>query len=235
MINTYNKSNVYYVCDMINNTYCLIGSFDELLNFLAKSFIKYKYKGEIDNISNYENVYFQEINMGNDYSHIVYNYEFYYQHICPKKYLFFDGFERTIDVRNFKEEAFKVYLQIKDSEKRFYFRKRSKKQGRKKHSGNHFKSRLPRKMSVKRLDSKLKTEYKEYHFKKLEDSNNPYPDWWDDTSRRVEGNWKSQYKTRKQYGIHKNVKDNSTIRKQLDDEFSPEEIDEMLFEDFYKN
>ncbi len=67
-------------------------------------------------------------------------------------------------------------------------------------------------MNVKKLDSILKNDYKDYHFKNLEDSKNPYPDWWDDAHRRVEGNWKSQYKVNKQYGIHKNSKNAKSIR-----------------------
>ena len=234
MINVYNKSDVYYVANMINNTCSLIGNYDELLYLLAKNFKRFQ--GTANVITNFSNEYFENINMGDDYAHIVYPYYSYNieDYTCPKKYLFFDGLNRTIDIRNLKEEAFKLFLQLPENKIKFYFRRR-KRQGRKRHSRNSFKSRMPRKMQVKKLDDILEHEYKEYHFKKLEDSNNPYPDWWDDTSRRVEGNWKSQYKTRKQYGIHKNIKNNSTIRKQLDDEFSPEEIDEMLFEDFYKN
>ena len=82
---------------------------------------------------------------------------------------------------------------------------------------------------------KSKEEYRDYHFKKLEDSNHPYPDWWDDTSRRVEGNWKSQYKVNKQHNIHNNGKSDKTIRNIGFDDFSQDEIDEMLYEDFIKN
>lgn len=234
MINVYNKSNVYYVADMVNNTCSLIGDYDELLIFLAKNFRRFQ--GTTDIITNFSNEYFDNINMGDDYTHIVYNYcdscktE---EYIYPKRYLFYDGLDRIIDIRDLKEESFKIFLQL-PKKRRFCFRK-SRECSRRRHSGNSFKSRMPRKIQVRRLDDILENEYNEYHFKKLEDSNNPYPDWWDDTSRRIEGNWKSQYKVNRQYGIHKNTKNNKSIRRVDDIYCDIDEVDEMLFKDFYKN
>ena len=106
MINVYNKSDVYYVANMINNTRSLIGNYNELLYFLAKNFKRFQ--GTANVITNFSNEYFENINMGDDYAHIVYPYYSYNieDYICPKKYLFFDGLNRTIDIRNLKEEAF---------------------------------------------------------------------------------------------------------------------------------
>ncbi len=64
--------------------------------------------------------------------------------------------------------------------------------------------------------------------KKLLDS------WWNDKIRRVEGNWKSQYKTNRQYNIRSRGRDVCSIRT-LDfeeEEFSALDIEMMLEEDF---
>ena len=83
-------------------------------------------------------------------------------------------------------------------------------------------------MCVRKLDDMFENDmdYKDYHFKKLEDPVERYPDWWDDTHRRVEGNWKSQYKVNKQHNIHNKGKSDDTIRKMEFDEFSDD--DELL-------
>ena len=246
MYNVYNRGNVYFIMNMVTNTYSLIGDYKELLAYLAGGFEGKHFHREDGNILNYTNRFFGDINMGNDFSHYVYerycNNEEGIEYIVEteeferKKYLFFDGFDRIIDVRLLEKEAFKVYLQKRNEKKRYFYRRYRKRNGRKKHSGNHFKNYLGNKKKVLTIDNILDTEYKEYHFKHLEDSVNRYPDWWDDTYRRVEGNWKSQYKANRQYNIHKNGKNNKSIRKDFSfGEFSLEEIDEMLLEDFLNN
>ncbi len=235
MISIYDKSNVYYIYDVTKNVCSLIGNFDELLSFLAKNFRRFQ--GESNVLTNFKNEYFEDINMGDDYNHeIDYSFGFTYPkwQTYPKRYLFFDGFNRTVDVRDFKEDAFKIFLEESKSKRRYYFKRRIR-QGRHHHSGNRFKGKMPKRMNVKKLDSILKSDYKDYHFKNLEDSKNPYPDWWDDTHRRVEENWKSQYKVNKQYGIHKNSKDAKSIRNFKEVDLNSNEIDDMLFEDFLKN
>ena len=246
MYNVYNKSDVYYVFNRQRNVYVLIGNYRELLVYLSKGFkSKLCYK-ENYNIAYYNNCFFDDINMGNDYSHYIYKrYEeneegFSYivktEYFDEKSYLFIDGFDRIIDVRLFRDEAFKVYLQRINEKKRYYYRRYKKHNGRKRHSHNTFRNHIGNKKRVLTIDNIFDTEYKEYHFKHLEDFVNPYPDWWDDTYRRVEGNWKSQYKVNRQYNIHNKGKNNKSIRKDFSfEEFSLEEIDEMLLEDFLDN
>lgn len=257
MINVYNKSNVYYLLNVVEGTYFLIGDKEELLVFLSRGFdrntsyydIKKNYS-EYLNRDKLSNVYFDKINMGNDVlryknRYIAFNddgdkFFVYEEEIFQRPYLFFDGNNRTIDVREFRDEAYKVYIERCKSPNSFYSvywknRKYHPYPSKVGHGGCSYKNKVSLKYQAKRIDSMLDTCYKDFHFKHLEDSNNPYPDWWDDTCRIIEGNWKSQYKSNRQYGAHTSSKDNRSIRKYEDDEFSYDDIDEMLLEDFENN
>lgn len=90
---------------------------------------------------------------------------------------------------------------------------------------------------ARKLDSmfRLDPDFKEYGFKPILDMGNPPLKWWDEKKRRTEGNWKSQYKTNRQYNIHSKGKDSGTIRRDVGmkgEDYSQEEIDSMLEEEF---
>lgn len=63
-------------------------------------------------------------------------------------------------------------------------------------------------------------EYKKYSFKRKVLKNGAFPGGDTESWRRVEGNWKSQYKVNKQYNIHTHQKDSKTIRKLKPHEYS---------------
>lgn len=248
MYNVYNKNDVYYLYTCSTNSSRLIGNKKDLIKFLSNAIDDnmgyYKYP------SNWSNKYYDNQNLSKDYTHYVitgyknldnghfieYIKEDYFS---EKEYIFYDGEYRYIDVRIFEDEVNKFHLEeMKKKPRKYYYSWRNKRyqyQGRKYHSGNRSKhSPFKGRHQAYVIDSMFDSEYKEYHFKKIEDSNNPYPYFWDDKSRRVEANWKSQYKVNRQYNIHNNGKNNKTIRKQFLEEFSNDEIDLMLEEDFLK-
>lgn len=240
MYNVYNKSDVFYLYDYYENKTYLIGNKKELIKFLSKKTNTNDYNNRVY----WSNEYFNNINMGNDnYPIRQYIYvkdiedntiEICNETIKPHRYLFFDGFDRVIDVRDFKNDVFDYYENHINDPYRIRFRNRFY---RKKRTKNAYKHKMCNNLLyVKKMDSMFKydDDYKDYNFKNLEDSNNPYPDWWDDTSRRVQANWKSQYKVNKQYNIHNNGKNNKSIRNNINLEYSEEEIDEMLLKDFNK-
>ena len=145
--------------------------------------------------------------------------------------------DRIIDVNQFKEVAFKAFLSGYPKRKEYSFKKVNR-QSQKSHTGVFCKSKPVKKVGVKKIDSLLETEFKDYHFKPLENKADRYPKYWDDetcqSTRRVSNNWKSQYKVNKQHNIHNGGKDNSSIRKIPPEYFSSKEIDKMLYEDFCK-
>ena len=82
---------------------------------------------------------------------------------------------------------------------------------------------------------KYDADFAEYRFKNILDHNNMPESWWDDKSRRTEGNWKSQYKVNRQYNIHTSMRDDCSIRKYAFtdvEDYTEAEIDAMLEEDF---
>lgn len=239
MYNVYNKSDVFYLYTFSKNQTHLIGNKEDLIKFISRAFSTSYWDRTL------ANKYFDNINMGNDIYYVkketkVLNedetYQYIYEYIVnSKEYMFFDGYNRIVDVRNFKEECIKYFNLHKNDR---YYHKYCRKMYPKSHAQTRYKHTFAHnKMKIRKMDSMFKCdeEYRDYHFKKLEDPNNPYPDWWDDTSRRVEGNWKSQYKVNKQHNIHNNGKSDKTIRNIGFDDFSQDEIDEMLYEDFIKN
>lgn len=257
MYNVYDRSNVFYLVDLYSEKTYLLGNKKDLIKFLSNTT---KRRNNYPTIN--DNEFFYEINMGKDFSHYSYldrkisSYETIYtekiEKFYSKRFMFLDGENRIIDVRFFLEEVFK---DISTNEKEYscfygndtwrYFinserikrkNKYRRKQKTRSHSGNHFKgTKFPKSKRIRTIDSMFKNDkdFKDYHFKPLEDSNNPYPDWFDDTSRRIEGNWKSQYKIRHQYDIHSRYK--TDVRKNIFiEDFSNEEIDNMLEEDYKK-
>lgn len=240
MYNVYNKSEIFYMYSFDKDETVLIGDKQDLLLFLSKGFrlkpsfilFEQNYKRK-DTLNNYNNEYFDNINMGNDTYCVktFFNMDFYSIEYIPQKYLFSDGYGRIIDVRDFRQEAFSVYLEELNKPFRFNFRRYYGFNRTRSHSKYSWKNKFPgNRNCVRRLDSMFKRDpdFKDYNFKRIEDANNPYPDWWDDASRRVEGNWKSQYKVKRQYNIH-NGKDNKSIRYFNEDEY---DMDELLYEDF---
>ena len=90
---------------------------------------------------------------------------------------------------------------------------------------------------ARRLDSMFRfdPDFKEYGFKPILDMSNPPLEWWDEKKRRAEGNWKSQYKSNRQYNNHSKGKDSGTIRRVAgtkEGDFSREEIESMLEVEF---
>lgn len=83
-------------------------------------------------------------------------------------------------------------------------------------------------------DPEYRAYCKEYHLSAnvLDHTDIPHS-WWDEKGRRTEGNWKSQSRADRQYNSHKRAKDSKTIRRyRFYEEFSNEEIELMLEEDF---
>ena len=161
-----------------------------------------------------------------------------------------DGMGRFIDPRNYFKEAVQRYILENNKVQKYHnwnwqkYRNRNRHlHTRYGHSKNTFKGKMPKGLhALKKYETAYYSdeEYKEYSFKKnVYDHNNPIPEWWDDTHRRVEGNWKSQNKTRKQYDIHTNKKDYyeknfNSIRKGKKDyyEYTFDDADFLLEEDF---
>lgn len=258
MYNVYDRSNIFYLVDLYSNKTYLLGDKKDLIKFLSNTT---KRRNNYPSINDNEFLY--EINMGNDFSHYTYferklssldtfytekTEKFYY-----KRFMFLDGENRIIDVRIFLDEIYKDILTNEkeyshffgkdtwrwfiNSERTSRRKKYKKRQYTRSHSRNSFKgTKFPKSKRIRTMDSMFKydEDFKEYHFKPLEDSNNPYPNWFDEKSRRVEGNWKSQYKTRHQYDIHSRYK--TDIRKNIiETDFSDNEIYEMLEKDYNNN
>ncbi len=66
-----------------------------------------------------------------------------------------------------------------------------------------------------RFEAKYATDedLKEYSFKRKVLKSGDFPGGDTESWRRIEGNWKSQYKVKKQYDIHTHQKDSKTIRR----------------------
>ena len=250
MYNVYDKSNVYFLYRYSKNSHSLIGDRNALIKMLANAFRSTFYFDDVkdyNDCSRWSNCFFDDVNMGSDITCVThFNYvrdeneilhEVVTKDVYNKEYLFYDGMNRIVDVREFKLEAFHYFVNHRNDKRPYrYYRYNRYKQWKYGHCGTYYHHQAPKnRKCVRKLDAMFDSEYKEYHFKHLEDSNNPYPDWWDDAARRVEGNWKSQYKVNRQYNIHKNAKNNKSIRKDFFEDFSLEEIDDMLFEDFKNN
>ena len=242
MYNVFNKSDVFYLYDFSTKQVQLIGNKKNLIAFIAKA---YRCNGWSEN--RLENKYFEEVNMGNDIYHFtktttIKNDDDTYQYIEEKcynyrRYMFYDGYDRIVDIRLFEDECKKYYHAHKNDRKIYRFNFKHT-QHPKSHARNFYKHTFTHnRMCVRKLDDMFEhdVDYKDYHFKKLEDPIDGYPDWWDDTNRRVEGNWKSQYKANKQHNIHNKGKTDETIRKIVFDDYSEDEIEQMLYEDFLSN
>ena len=229
----YNKCNVFYLIDLHKNTVSLIGDKDELIKFIARSSLIDERRNRI--ISDY----FLHLNMGNDLN-IIHHKDYvkddfdcthvvYKKIIDKKQYMFVDGENRTIDVRLFEDE---IIARIRNDECDYtYHRYVSRKQRRHYYSGWVCRHRNPKLKNVKLGFSTYQySDLKEYGIKI---SNPLKQDIWYycDKGRRISANWKHQYKARKQYNIHCKQKTDLRKNKYIED-FSQEEIDAMLEEDF---
>lgn len=241
-----NKSNTFYLYNFETNEHSLIAtSLIELFSFISKGFST---NGQKDP-SRWSNKYFDELNLGNDLSHLV-EYEsfsvegrtFYSvksDKYFDKKYLFYDGNDRIINITIYTDEVIKYYKQHQFDKHYFhFFNKYKKRQGRKRHRRTAYPHIS--KFGVhqaKKYDSIVSAdpEMAYYHIKKIETGDNQYPRWFDDSIRVVEGNWKSQYKVKSQHNIHNGGKTNKSIRKYYEDDFTQDDIDDMLYNDFINN
>lgn len=229
MYNVYNKSNVYFVFQISKNKSYLIGDKEDLIKFLSKGVNTYGYSDS----SRWSNDYVNNQNMGNDViTYRTFFNGYYFSHFIKRDFIFYDGLDRIIDVRDFVDEVY-IYYKQHENDKIHYNFHRYYYMGQRSHAKNLGKGTFPNGAHQAKIIDSMK-EYSEYNLKKIEDTNNPYPDFWDDVTRRVEGNWKTQYKTNKQYNIHSSSKDNKSIRKDFYDE-DTFDIDELLEEDFMNN
>lgn len=252
MHNVYNKSNSFYLTDLDTNKTYFIGDKNDLIKFLAHT---HRYDNEE---KRYIFSFFDNLNFGNDYSYIyseipssedgvIYKETKKY----PKKFMFVDGYHRIIDVRtlyddiiNYLENGSYIFsyqyanpywVGYIDSENLKKINKRKRKQHRKLHKTYSFKGTVPRTKQARTIDDMFKNdeEYKDYHFKAIEDKIDKYPVWWDDTYRVVQGNWKKQHKVRHQYEIHSRKQDN--WRYYSEEDYTIDEIDEIMFNEFHRH
>ena len=197
MHSVYNKSNIYYMYDHKDKINIFIGDKDDLLNFLSKGFVNtrssnvYNWINKyIDGLifntneipSNYETDYFELKDILSDY------YAF-------KRYTFYDGYNRIIDVRNLFFEIVKTEYKPK-----IIHNKRI------------------RQCRTQRRYKGYKSSFQTYHRTQVINEDKEFKEFYKPKykyvytyRRNVQGNWKEQSKSRKQWG--RNIKDTKSIRK----------------------
>ena len=216
MYNIYDKSNVFYVYNHQKNQTYLIGDRDEFINYLAKDIKTFGYKDKNRwTLSSLED---QNLTM-NDTKSIPTGYYEYPEYKQYLRYLtFFDGYERIVNIKDYLNEA----IDYLNKGKVHYTKRKSFYRNYQKHySGNYFKNKMPQTFRTKRLNSIL--EYKKF----VRQRDKEFPDYWDDTSRRISCNWKDQYKCKKQWGHKRHIDKNSlSIRNNfIEDDY---DIDSLL-------
>ena len=188
MYNIYNYSNVYYLWDNFKQTEYLIGNKKDLINEMAKNFrIKIwlmRECGDSKERPHYSNNWLDE---------------YYYIDYTPyKRYVIYDGYCRLIDIKEYDDVAFRLYLSnYKDRVKRFYFRKSKIKYGHFRYdpvpyTGSRGGGSSIRPRKIKHLKQMYANpEYKQFN----RGSHKDVPDgWWDDWYRNVERSWKKHRK-----------------------------------------
>lgn len=223
MYNIFDKSNVFYCYNHSTNTHSLIGDRNDFVNYIAKSIRTNDYN---DTSRWYCSLLEdQNITMNDTISNPSGGYWQYPEYI---KYLrqitYYDGYYRIVNIRDYLNEAFELIKQDKIVYKRKTYKKRYI--NRHYHCGNKFKNKMPKTMRTKRYNSI--PDYKSF----VRQRDKEFPNWWDDTSRRVSCCWKDQYKCKKQWGHKKHITKNiKTIRKLNYEEKL--DVDLLLENDFF--
>jgi hypothetical protein len=201
LTNTYDLSDVIYMYDYRNNATSLVGNHEDLIKLIAKG---YRRSEGLNTAIN--TILDNNTCIWNDLGKLQgMNYE-------TKNYIFYDGYNRVINVNNYEAEA-KEYIKKNMGgyirELSFYdvlFREGRWNRRYKRRNVNTYTFRYdpvpfthchkggrymaaPRVKSWKKLY--LDPEYRPYTRGSLDD----IPTWWDDKVRRNERNWKSQRKT----------------------------------------
>ena len=124
MYNVFNKSDVFFLYDFSTQQNQLIGNRNDLIKFIVKG-----YKFNCWNENRLENKYFAEVNMGNDIYYFTKETKIKcedgtYQYIEEKcynykRYLFYDGYDRIIDIRLLENECKKYYHVHKNDKKNY--------------------------------------------------------------------------------------------------------------------
>lgn len=238
-----NPHNLFYIYNTETNTYTLIGDYDAFIRHLSDNVVCVE-EGKKNGRAHYTY-------KKNNYAFSPNNYTIEDEIIClnryetvkrkvkvPCTYFYVDGKGRKIDPRNFLKEAIQMkILKEKGACADYRCRKRRSKMRRTKgHSWLIFKHKIAGGYHRARQYEAMcaaDEDCRNYSVKILildpADCQSPE---WDENFRRVEGNWKSQYKVNKQYNIHTHQKDSRTIRKMVEDDYSPDDIDKMLEEAF---
>lgn len=184
MYNVYNPGEAFYLWDINNQKMSFIGNEKELILFLSRGF-RYDYIYEI-----LRNTYFEKFVL----SQSEYDNSYY-----EKRWQFFDGFNRIIDIRIYKNEAFilykrrgrrRKYCSIQNHKYKGSFRKEPV-EGIHKYKGSYVK---PRRIKAA-VSVYFNPEYKGFN----RGSKKDYPGWYDDFSRHIEKSWKRQSKRRHQW------------------------------------
>lgn len=134
--------------------------------------------------------------------------------LVPKAYMFLDEKGRVINPKDFIHEVTDAYYAITAeliapySTKNRYSKKT--RQGRHRHHGNSY--RRTKSLAYYRQME----EYPQLGITADAEAKWLKHTWWDDFYRRTEGNWKSQCKSRNQWGVHKHRAGRETIRRQTD-------------------
>ena len=160
MYNVYNKSDVFYLYTFSKNQTHLIGNKEDLIKFISRAFSTSYWDRTL------ANKYFDNINMGNDIYYVkketkVLNedetYQYIYEYIVnSKEYMFFDGYNRIVDVRNFKEECIKYFNLHKNDR---YYHKYCRKMYPKSHAQTRYKHTFAHnKMKIRKMDSMFKCD-----------------------------------------------------------------------------
>ena len=231
----YNQKSIYYLEDLGGNTFIRIGDKDELILFLAKNTSIDSFDGTL------RNKYFENQNItGKDIEkccNIFSCCEKYSNapRIYYRRYRFYEYIEnnfRTINIFDIYDECIKKYNELMEQRRNrsiwwWYFRKNKNYQGRSYHSGTRTRNKSCKYKRTITLNDD--PEYKEFY--KSKNSSKEMPTWWDDKMRRVQGNWKEQTKSKKQYG--KNIKNTQTIRKMFVEE-EDIDVDFLLEKEFNK-
>lgn len=142
MYNVSNKDKEFYLYDMSTERTYFLGNEEALINEIAKGFRKREwYEGS----SPWANHYFEELNMtGKDIWSDAYGWMVVPAHYYLRRYVFYDGYGRTIDIRKYEKEALTVcqekgyykspFLARPIVENRYRRKKNQKRQSRKCHS-----------------------------------------------------------------------------------------------------
>jgi hypothetical protein len=221
----YTNKTTYYVT--IWNELYEIGSKKDLIYLLAKS----TYVDPFD--KKLKNKYYGDLNLsGTDVIKSI-DYITNEEYFSYRRFRFYESYCNELipyNIFDIYNEVMQKYYELKKRNiyTSYWYtpsNKKSKKQGRKYHNGWHFKHKSSHHKRTLVLASD--PEYKKYTKPRSNGKNIPTP--WDDPVRKVQGSWKYQTKSKKQYG--KNIKDTKSIKNMFyeEEEFDVDFLLEMDF------